>query len=560
MKISARSLRAHPIKEAVLPFLLRIEPPLHQRTMCPYAVVLCLFFLFQQTGGLHTAVHAGSRLGFSKMPVCRRAADLLCVATQPEQQEMAVVAQPAAVEEVKKDKKRRTGSHGKPIVIGLSHKTATVEVREKLSIPERDWNEASASLCSYESIEEAAVLSTCNRFEVYVVAEDNFAATRDAMAFLREHSGLSDEELRPNLFVLNDEDATWHLLRVSSGLDSLVVGEGQILSQVKACYSHAISPASEEEVAGSANKVLGRLLNSAVMAGKFVRSETEIAKGAVSISSAAVELAMLKSRCDLNMPLPQLNIAVVGAGKMSKLLLTHLASHGVTKVMLLNRSRKSAEDLAALYPDLDVEIRLMDEFWPTLEGMDLAFTSTSATGCIVTKDELMEGVWAKGETPMMLIDISVPRNVESQCNEVPGIFAYNVDDLKQVVAANQAKRKHKVIEAEVLLRVELAKFVQWQESLRYVPTIAKLQARFEEVRQSELAKAQKKGLKDLGEKERQAVDVMTKGILNKLLHGPMSYLRSDDTHGNKASVQQMEELFLLLEQENKNKRGRRGRK
>jgi len=280
----------------------------------------------------------------------------------------------------------------------------------------------------------------------------------------------------------------------------------------------------------------------------------------VSISSAAVELAMLKSRCDLNMPLPQLNIAVVGAGKMSKLLLTHLASHGVTKVMLLNRSRKSAEDLAALYPDLDVEIRLMDEFWPTLEGMDLAFTSTSATGCIVTKDELMEGVWAKGETPMMLIDISVPRNVESQCNEVPGIFAYNVDDLKQVVAANQAKRKHKVIEAEVLLRVELAKFVQWQESLRYVPTIAKLQARFEEVRQSELAKAQKKGLKDLGEKERQAVDVMTKGILNKLLHGPMSYLRSDDTHGNKASVQQMEELFLLLEQENKNKRGRRGRK
>merc|ERR1719352_2269536 len=165
-------------------------------------------------------------------------------------------------------------------------------------------------------------------------------------------------ELRPNLFVLQDQDATWHLLRVASGLDSLVVGEGQILSQCKACYAHAIAPANEEtgEPAGSASKVLGRLLNSAVMAGKFVRSETEIAKGAVSISSAAVELAMLKSRLDLNTPLPQLRIAVVGAGKMSRLLLTHLASHGVTKVVLLNRSRGSAEALAAGYPDLEIRI------------------------------------------------------------------------------------------------------------------------------------------------------------------------------------------------------------
>ena len=288
--------------------------------MCPYAVVLCLFFLFQQTGGLHTAVHAGSRLGFSKMPVCRRAADLLCVATQPEQQEMAVVAQPAAVEEVKKDKKRRTGSHGKPIVIGLSHKTATVEVREKLSIPEAQWNEAAAALVGYETVQEAAILSTCNRFEVYIVAEDHYAATRDVLSFLRGHSGLEAETLRPNLFMLQDEEATLHLLRVSSGLDSLVVGEGQILSQVKACYSHAIAPESESEPAGSAGKVLGRLLNSAVMAGKFVRSETQIAKGAVSISSAAVELAVLRAPLDLGMPLESTSVCVIGAGKMSRLL------------------------------------------------------------------------------------------------------------------------------------------------------------------------------------------------------------------------------------------------
>merc|ERR1711988_1541056 len=154
-----------------------------------------------------------------------------------------------------------------------------------------------------------------------------------------------------------------------------------------------------------------------------------------------------------------------------------------------------------------------------------------------------------GERQMMLIDISVPRNVEAQCNDVPGLFAYNVDDLKEVVAANQAKRRHKVIEAEMLLRIELAKFVQWQESLRYVPAIAKLQAKFESVRSAELKKAEKKGLKALSEKELQAVDVVTKGIINKLLHGPMSYLRSDDHDGTKATVQQIEQIFQLLDKQ-----------
>jgi len=540
--------------------------------MCPFALALYLVACVHVTSGLQAAVaHSGigSRLGLSRIgggaaevaasapPAVRtRVADLVM-------QEQAVAAQqvadaeqqqqPEKAKKQKKAKKQGAAVHGKPIVIGLSHKTATVEVREKLSIQEAQWNEAAAKLTQFDSIQEAAVLSTCNRFEIYIVAEDNYAATADAMAFLRDHSGLDDPELRPNLFVLQDQDATWHLLRVASGLDSLVVGEGQILSQCKACYAHAIAPANEEtgEPAGSANKVLGRLLNSAVMAGKFVRSETEIAKGAVSISSAAVELAMLKSRVDLSRPLPDLEIAVVGAGKMSKLLFTHLASHGVTKITLLNRSQKSADELAAQYPDLEVDIKLMDEFWPTMEKMDLAFTSTSAVEPILTEELLNKGVWASGEKPLMLIDISVPRNVESGCNDVPGVFAYNVDDLKQVVAANQEKRRHKMIEAELLLQVELAKFVQWQESLRYVPAISKLQKKFETIRSAELDKAQKKALKGMSDKEKQAVDVLTKGILNKLLHGPMSYLRSDDQDGTKADVAQIEELFGIKDLDSK---------
>jgi len=436
--------------------------------------------------------------------------------------------------------------HGKPMVIGLSHKTATVDVREKLSIKEADWNTAAVALCEYDAIKEAAVLSTCNRFELYLVANDQFAATRDALEFLRARSGLSDMELRPNLFMLQDEDAVSHLLRVSSGLDSLVVGEGQILSQVKACYSHAIFAGDDasDEPAGSAGKVLGRLLNLAVMSGKYVRTETEIAKGAVSISSAAVELAILKCPPDLGKPLHESRVLIIGAGKMSKLLMTHLASHGVTKLTLLNRSPERAHALAEQYPELDVHVGLMDELWPAMEASDLAFTSTSATGCIVTQPLLEERIWGQGGQNLVLIDISVPRNVESECNEVGQVSAYNVDDLKQVVARNQAKRRQKVLEAEALLRVEQAKFTAWQESLQYVPAISDLQGKFEQVRAAELAKAMKK-LKGLSDKEKQAVEVVTKGIINKLLHGPMSYLRSEDADGSKASVSQIRNLFKL---------------
>ena len=453
---------------------------------------------------------------------------------------------------------RKSAAHGQPMVIGLSHKTATVEVREKLSIQEANWNAASAKLVEYPSLQEAAVLSTCNRFEVYVVAEDHYAAARDVFDFLKQHSGLSDAELRPNLFLLHDDDAVWHLLRVSAGLDSLVIGEGQILSQVKACYSHAIANESEDEPAGSAGKVLGRMLNSVVMAGKYVRSETEIAKGAVSISSAAVELAVIKSLADLNVPLSEARVAILGAGKMSRLLLTHLASHGVTKVTLLNRSRPRADELAAEYPELAIKVGLMDELWSTMAESNMVFTSTSATGCILTQENLEEhGYAARGAAdPSVLIDISVPRNIESECNEVDGVRAYNVDDLKEVVARNQAKRRHKMLEAEVLLRVELQKFGAWQESLKYVPAIASLQAKYEQVRAAEVAKAMKKNLKGLSEKEREAVEVLTKGMLNKLLHAPMAYLRSDASENGKASLPQIQDLFQLGEKSGRG-RGRR---
>jgi glutamyl-tRNA reductase len=449
--------------------------------------------------------------------------------------------------------KKLAAEFGMPIVIGLSHKTASVNVREQLSIKEPDWNAAAAALCQYDSINEAAILSTCNRFEVYIVAVDHFAATQNVMDFLRDHSKLPDIELRPNLFVKHDKDAAWHLLRVTAGLESLVVGEGQILSQVKACYANAVGPAGEDgRPAGSAGKVLGRLLNTAVMAGKFVRSETDIGKGAVSISSAAVELAIKKAPTDLNQSLEDLRVTVVGAGKMSRLLMTHLVSKGVTELTLVNRSRESAEELAAQYDDLTVDIKLMDEFWPAVRQSDLVFTSTSAS-ILISKADLEAGADA-GAGPaqqggLMLVDISVPRNISADAGEVPGVFAYNVDDLKEVVNANRDKRAKKVMEAELLLRVELGKFVQWQESLCYVPVLRKLQGQCESVRKAEVEKLKKKGLKGCSKKELDAVDVATKSLINKLLHGPMVYLRADDMQGTKAAPAEIEAIFGIHDKE-----------
>jgi glutamyl-tRNA reductase len=332
------------------------------------------------------------------------------------------------------------------------------------------------------------------------------------------------------------------------------------LSQVKACYKHATAPASEEEpTAGSAGKMLGRLLNSAVTAGKFVRSETDISRGAVSISSAAVELAMTKKfMSSVSKPLSEMRVAIVGAGTMARLLLAHLASHKVTEVTLLSRSRPRADKLAEEFPDLDIKIKLMDEFWSSMEETDLAFTSTSATKYIVKRDDLVAREWGKREEPMVLIDISVPRNVETSCNEVPNVTAYNVDDLKQVLEENKAKRANAIREAEVLLRDEQAKFLQWQKSLPYTAVMQSLQKKFEAVRETEIANAQKIGLKNLSDKDREAVNTVTKQMNKKLLHAPMSYLRSDDA-GNKASVEEIEEVFLLGDYEKAHAVGKHAR-
>jgi glutamyl-tRNA reductase len=435
-----------------------------------------------------------------------------------------------------KKPKKILASESKVAVIGLSHNTATVEVREKLAVAEYDWQQVGRELASLPSISEAAVLSTCNRFEIYISTNDIHRGTREVYEYLNRRSSLPVKELRNHLFTLQENDAAWHGLRVAGGLDSLVIGEGQILSQMKRCYELATSKE------GAAGKVLSRFLNAAVSAGKRVRAETGISRGGVSISSAAVELVEKKCVADLGLEISQLDICILGAGKMGRLLVQHLTPRGVKSIHLINRSQERAKELAELFPDVNIVCHTTDEMLTQVAKCHVTFACTSAREPILTKLNLEHVL----EKKVMLVDISVPRNIEDkELNTLDNCRAYNVDDLKAVVSANQAKRRKLILEAEEVLEEELKAFGNWHQSLGTIPTISKLQGRAEILRQAEIHKMHNK-LSGLTPAEREVVERLTKGIVAKLIHGPMAHLRTvDNVEDRTNSVKSLERMFNL---------------
>lgn len=453
-----------------------------------------------------------------------------------------------------KEERLQLASKGLQVhVLGLSIHHASVEVREKLAIPEADWNTASNEICSTGAVSEAAVLSTCNRFEVYYAAPSAREAVARVTEYLAERGNMPVSVLRKNIFMLSGDDAVWHLMRVSGGLDSLVVGEGQILAQVKSCYEHSI----EED--GCGGKVLSRMLNTAVKAGKRVRSETAISKGSVSISSAAVELSELRCNKDLNLPFSEARLTAIGAGKMTRLLINHLKGRGLEKITIVNRSMQRPQELAEQFPDIDIEIKLMDDMWNVIGRSDIVYTAAFSDGYLIDQAKLQENGLAGGR-PMMLVDIGVPRNVGPDSNEIENCVAYNVDDLKAVVAKNTAMRQKEMIEAETLLREETAAFCNWRESLAAIPTINQLQEKANFVREEELNKCTRKlsQNENLSDKELEAVERLSRGIVNKLLHGPMSHLRSSDNiRDQQNAIKELSAMFRL-EDDDDDRRGRRG--
>jgi len=444
-------------------------------------------------------------------------------------------------------------------VVGLSHHKAPVDVREKLAVKEADWNRYAQELVEFARTEngyvvpEVAVLSTCNRFELYFASPElkRLSAVECVHAFLRKKSGLSRDELEPYLFTHTGEEAINHLFEVSSGLDSLVLGEAQILAQVKACHEHSIEKveagATEAQAsAGSGGKIISKMLNAAIRMGKVARTKTKIGKGSVSVSSAAVELMLSKTLPDLKKYASNVHICILGAGKMSRLLLLALFSKNPDAyVTVVNRSVEKAqlmleEDMVRGRGGKNAKVVPLSEMMDVVARSDVVFAATASEEPIITAKALQGR-----EKGVMLVDISVPRNVGADCGEVAAVHSYSVDDLKKVVQANADKRQSEVLKAKKLISGEVEKFKLWQCSQGAVPYLAALQSMAENIRKRETKKMSIK-LAGLHETEREAVDKLTRHIVDQLFR-PIYYSmkENEDIEAKRSKILGLKNIFQL---------------
>ena len=433
------------------------------------------------------------------------------------------------------------------VVVGLSHRTAPVEVREKLSIPDQSISESLNALKDFSDILEVSILSTCNRLEIYALVKDKNIGISSIKEFISDYSGINFENLTPHLFDFRQEDAVLHLMKVSAGLDSLVLGEGQILSQVK----KMMRLGQENQSTGP---ILNRLLSQSVSTGKKVRAETNLGTGAVSISSAAVELAQLKigqeEGFDGLVTLESEKVLIVGAGRMSRLLITHLKSKGCHQLILINRNVDRALNLAGDFPDLNIICKGLDELDEYISRSSLVFTSTASEEPFIDLARIEK---INLHNKLKLIDIGVPRNISSNVKEHHFVKSFDVDDLQEVVSRNQEFRQKIAKEAESLVKEERIIFLEWWASLEAVPVINKLRSDLELIRKEELQKALSRMGPDFSARERKVVEALTKGIINKILHTPVTKLRSPQSREERQeSLKIVEKLFSLVEEDQKN--------
>ena len=400
------------------------------------------------------------------------------------------------------------------LVVGLSHRTAPVDLRERVDFQGR-VESALRALAGRGSTLEALVLSTCNRAEIYAACEDIKAARADLTAFLGEFHGVDRAVLAPHVYDLADLDAARHLLRVSSGLDSLVVGEPQILGQVK--EAHAIATGAQ-----TVGTVLNRLLHASFAAGKRVRSETGLAAGAVSVSFAAVALARkifgdLKGR----------SVLVIGAGEMGKLTARHMKSQGVQQVTIISRTMAHAARTAEAIGGASAAP--WEEMDAALAASDIVITATGAGTPILSRAHIDAVMRPRRNRPLFIIDIAMPRDVEPAAGEIEQVFLYNIDDLQATVQENLARRASEVLRAEAIVAEEVARFSGWLRSRGAIPTVVALRQKFENVRRAELERLDFKlsALPPEARPEARAcVDEITRLLVEKLLLTPTEQLKA----------------------------------
>ncbi|MBN1382989.1 MAG: glutamyl-tRNA reductase [Deltaproteobacteria bacterium] len=416
------------------------------------------------------------------------------------------------------------------ILIGMNHKTAPLEIRERLSLSCREEADALSEIIRISQIDEALYLATCNRVEVLAKTAAAETAVDRLKGFIYRQGNLSAEELEQCLYIYTDRDAVRHLFRVTSSLDSLVMGEPQILGQVKDAFRQAV----EKNTTGV---ILNKILHHAFRTAKRVRTETDIAENAVSVSYAAVELAK-KIFGDLKGK----TILLVGAGEMSELAARHLVNQGVDRILVANRSYARALNMAEVFKGTAVDFAQLGE---KLQEADIVISSTGAPHFVITADMVATALRRRKNRLLFLIDIAVPRDIEPQAGEIDNVYLYNIDNLQEIVDENLKARKLAARRAEAIIEEEVLKYEQWRSTLEVVPTIVSLREKFAAIAERELRKSEG-WMQNLSNEDKQHIEIIIHSIINKITHEPIAGLKDESQNGGaKPYVAAVRRLFRL---------------
>lgn len=393
------------------------------------------------------------------------------------------------------------------LLVGTNHNVAPLAIRERLALTAEQGEHLLASLLTY--VPNAVVLATCNRTEIYVTAHNTTVGVQHVHQFLSEWTGIPVADLRPHLFSMQDWDPLRHLLRVASGLDSMIIGEEQILGQVRGAVELSRSR-------DALDAVLSAAFTQALRTGRRVRSDTRISRNAVSVSSAAIDLAQQRLG-----GLRGKRALVVAAGEAGELAARALNGRGLAALQVTSRTQANAEALAR---QLDAEAVPFDRLVTALAAADVVVTSTGAPGVIHTYDMVRKAMVDRPSRPMVILDIAVPRDVEPSAGTIPGVTLYNIEDVQQFAEANLNLRRQEVESAEAIVASDVGTFQRWWQTQEVLPTVRQIQQKAEAIRQLELERTLRR--LQLSEQDQDAVSAMTRAIVKKLLHDPLMYLKA----------------------------------
>jgi glutamyl-tRNA reductase len=410
------------------------------------------------------------------------------------------------------------------VLLGLNHKTAPIELRERLAIGPLQLEEATRSLVQAPGVLEGMILSTCNRVELLTSQEAN---APDLLEFVGSYFGIEPKLLTPHMYEYRQENAVRHLFRVACSLDSMVIGEPQILGQVKSSYLAARS-------AGAIRGHLDKVLQRAFVVAKRVRSETQIGSSSVSVASVAVELAR-----KIFGSLEGKKVLLVGAGKMSELAARHLLAQGAGAVLVANRTHERATQLAQRFGGRAVNF---DDLYAHADQADIIITSTGSARPVFRREHAQHFLQQRRGRPMFFIDIAVPRDVDPEVNKLDGIFLYDIDDLQSVAGSHLKERGKEAELAEAMILAEVDKYQRRLHSLNVAPEIVRFQQSAEQIRQGELRRVASR-LQSLSPEQQAAVEALTRGLVNKFLHQPVQAIKAAASEGNSAGVEALREAF-----------------